>query len=549
MSIDELQTSIERLTVQLQAATIALIDHRAWMFQARRTSLPQRQALIGWLDTIRKIGKGTGIRAPRFRAEAARKMTECWNAVPVWVMPLSRVVENFDAGKSRFDVVIIDEASQSDVMALVALYLGHSVVVVGDHEQVSPSAVGQDATVIQNLIDQFLHGIPNAHLYDGQTSVYDLARQSFGETIRLVEHFRCVTDIIQFSNQLSYGGDVKALRDASRVRLRPHVLAYQVPSSKRAGKVNHEEARAIVSLIAAALEQTEYQTNEFGRPSSFGVVSLVGEEQALEIDRLLRNYLSPDVYERHRLLCGTSAQFQGDERDVVFLSVVDVPTGGVLPFRDQQMFKQRFNVAASRARDQLWVVHSLDPQADLQPGDLRRRLIEHAQAPQFLSRSLEDEDNLFQSALERNVMKHLVEAGYHVVPRWKIGSRSIDLVVEGNGKRLAIECEGDRDLPFEELRDDMDRQFMLERLGWTFARVRGSLFFREPNHAMRPVLEKLQSLDISCKGGPGRNGGNESPRFDQVTARVIRRAEELRREWFAPRETRRLRSQPVDSDS
>ena len=549
VSIDELQTSIERLTVQLQAATIALIDHRAWMFQARRTSLPQRQALIGWLDTIRKIGKGTGIRAPRLRAEAARKMTECWNAVPVWVMPLSRVVENFDAGRSRFDVVIIDEASQSDVMALVALYLGHSVVVVGDHEQVSPSAVGQDATVIQNLIDQFLHGIPNAHLYDGQTSVYDLARQSFGETIRLVEHFRCVTDIIQFSNQLSYGGDVKALRDASRVRLRPHVLAYQVPGSKRAGKVNHEEARVIVSLIAAALEQTEYQTNEFGRPSSFGVVSLVGEEQALEIDRLLRNYLVPDVYERHRLLCGTSAQFQGDERDVVFLSVVDVPTGGVLPFRDQQMFKQRFNVAASRARDQLWVVHSLDPQADLQPGDLRRRLIEHAQAPQFLSRSLEDEDNLFQSALERNVMKHLVEAGYHVVPRWKIGSRSIDLVVEGNGKRLAIECEGDRDLPFEELRDDMDRQFMLERLGWTFARIRGSLFFREPNRAMSPVLEKLQSLDIPFKGGPGWNGENEPPRFDDVTARVIRRAEQLRREWSAPRGARRLRSQPVDSIS
>jgi len=47
-------------------------------------------------------------------------------------------------------------------MALVALYLGHNVVVVGDHEQVSPSAIGQEAVVIQNLIDQFLRGIPNA---------------------------------------------------------------------------------------------------------------------------------------------------------------------------------------------------------------------------------------------------------------------------------------------------------------------------------------------------------------------------------------------------
>jgi hypothetical protein len=29
------------------------------------------------------------------------------------------------------------------------------------------------------------------------------------------------------------------------------------------------------------------------------------------------------------------------------------------------MFKKRFNVAASRARDQMWVVHSLDPSVDL----------------------------------------------------------------------------------------------------------------------------------------------------------------------------------------
>jgi very-short-patch-repair endonuclease len=546
VSIDELQTSIERVAAQQQAITIDLIDSRAWMFQARRTSLPQRQALIGWLDTIRKIGKGTGIRAPRLRAEAAHKMTECWGAVPVWVMPLSRVVENFDPRKSRFDVVIIDEASQSDVMALVALYLGRNVVVVGDHEQVSPSAVGQEAAVIQNLIDQFLQGIPNAHLYDGQTSVYDLARQSFGETVRLVEHFRCVNEIIQFSNQLSYDGDIKTLRDASHVRLRPHVLAYPVTGSTRDGKVNHREAKVIASLIAATLEQAEYQTNEFGRSSSFGVVSLVGEEQALEIDRLLRMHLAPDVYERHRLLCGTSAQFQGDERDVVFVSVVDAPAGGALHFRDQQMFKQRYNVAASRARDQMWVVHSLDPQRDLQPGDLRRRLIEHAQAPELLTRSLGDQERRVQSALERDVMKRLVQAGYHVIPRWMVGSRSVDLVVEGNGKRLAIECDGDRDLPLEKLRDDMERQSMLERLGWTFGRVRGSIFFREPDRAMKPIFDKLQSLDIPAKA-PASDRANGSPSLGELTERVIHRADELREEWSAVRDRRRLRSQPSDS--
>ena len=127
-------------------------------------------------------------------------------------------------------------------------------------------------------------------------------------------------------------------------------------------------------------------------------------------------------------------------------------------------------------------------------------------------------------------MKHLVRAGYHVIPRWKVGSRSVGLVVEGDGKRLAIECDGDRDLPLEKLRDDMERQSMLERLGWTFARVRGSTFFRGPDRAMKAIFDKLQSLDIPAKG-PASDRADESPKLGELTERVIRRAHELREEW------------------
>ena len=457
-------------------------------------------------------------------------MTECRGAVPVWIMPLSRVVENFDPRKSRFDVVIIDEASQSDVMALVALYLGRTVVVVGDHEQVSPSAVGQDVAVVQNLIDQFLQGIPNAHLYDGQTSVYDLARQSFGGTIRLVEHFRCVTEIIQFSNELSYYGDIKPLRDASRVRLKPHVLAYRVSGSTKDDKVNRQEAEVIASLMASAIEQPEYQINEFGDRTSFGVVSLVGEDQALEIDRLLHVHVAPDLYERHRISCGTAAQFQGDERDVVFLSVVDTPTGGPLRFRDQQMFKQRYNVAASRARDQMWVIHSLNIQTDLRTGDLRRRLIEHAEDPGALLRVLEDKERGTESPFEREVLKRLVLAGYRVTPQWKVGSRRIDLVVEGDGRRLAVECDGDRYHPQERLAEDMERQAVLERLGWVFARIRGSVFFRDPQRAMKSVFEKLNNLEI-YPAQDTTEASTPPAATNELTERVIRRAEQIRQEW------------------
>ena len=491
--------------------------------------------MVGWLDTIRRIGKGHGIRVSLLRAEAARKMSECRGAVPVWVMPLSRVVENFDPRTTRFDVVIIDEASQSDVMALVALYLGKTVLVVGDHEQVSPSAVGQDLGIIQNLIFQYLPGIPNSDLYDGQISIYDLARQSFGGTTCLVEHFRCVPEIIQFSNLVSYDYRIKPLRDASRVRLRPHTVAYHVSGSSRDGKINRQEALATASLLAAAMEQPEYKKNDAGQPTSFGVVSLVGDEQAIEIDNLLRSHLSPDRYELHRLLCGNAAQFQGDERDVIFISLVDTAQRGPLSLRDQELFKQRFNVAASRARDQMWIVHSLSPNNDLKADDLRRQLIQHAQDPSRLMRALDEKEKRTQSSFERDVMKRLIAAGYRVAPQWRVGAFRIDLVVEGDGRRLAIECDGDRYHPLEKLPEDMDRQSVLERMGWIFTHIRGTEFFRNPERAMKPVFEKLQLLEISPNGAASDAPAKKQPSADLIE-RIIRRAEELRTKWSAPAE-------------
>jgi hypothetical protein len=70
------------------------------------------------------------------------------------------------------------------------------------------------------------------------------------------------------------------------------------------------------------------------------------------------------------------------------------------------------------------------------------------------------------------------------------------MVVEGEGKRLAIECDGDRYHPMEKLVEDMDRQSVLERLGWQFVRIRGSAFYRDQELAMRPVFDRLAEIGI-----------------------------------------------------
>ena len=533
VSLEDLQARITQLSKSLENITIELVEKKAWAAQVRRTTLEQRQALQGWKELIRKVGKGTGKRAPRLLAEARRLMPICQTAVPVWIMPLSRIVQNFDPRRNRFDVVIIDEASQADIKALTAIYMGQQIVVVGDDEQVTPLAVGQRIDQTDKLIDEHLQDIRNSSLYDGKLSIYSLARTTF-RPVCLQEHFRCVSPIIQFSNHLSYAGKIKPLRDDSEVVRRPATVAYRADSAETIEHLNKEEALTITSLLVAATEQPEYHD------ATFGVITMVSDKQPLYIDMLLRQYLSETTYTRRQLLCGNPAQFQGDERDIIFLSMVDTsPDNGPLPLRSEEaqegLYKKRFNVAASRARDQLWVVHSLDPTTHLKDGDIRKRLILHASNPQAFSSELAEQEKKVDSEFEKQVLRRLMQAGYRVIPQWPVGAYRIDLVVEGGGKRLAVECDGERWHRFDNLEADMARQAILERLGWRFERIRGSLFFRRPDQAMAPIFARLQALEIAPEGMKHDAHASQQDGWE-LKERIIRRATELRQRWIASNE-------------
>ena len=70
----------------------------------------------------------------------ATPWTRCYGAVPCWIMPTWRVAEQLPAEMGAVELVIIDEASQSDVTELPALLRGKKILVVGDDRQVSPTA-------------------------------------------------------------------------------------------------------------------------------------------------------------------------------------------------------------------------------------------------------------------------------------------------------------------------------------------------------------------------------------------------------------------------
>ena len=479
---------------------------RAWDRFFACLSESQNAALRGWLKAVQSMGKGKGRsgRLARLRRQACEYMDECREAIPVWIMPRYLVAEMVNLKPELYDVVIVDEASQLGADSVFLFYIAKKMVVVGDDQQISPYGIGIPDTTTAALQQRYLEGIPHQNAFSPQSSLYDNAFIRFGgRNVVLREHFRCVPEIIQFSNDLCYapnGTPLDPLRTYPSDRLKPLVVR-RVPDGYRTGgdhARNLPEADAIVKQVATCIADPLYAD------ATMGVISLQGEAQARLIERKLLERVDPEVIEERRLLCGDAYAFQGDERDVMFLSMVAAETDdngerqriGPLAGDDA---RRRFNVAASRARDQLWLFHSVDSDS-LSPTCMRRRLLDYM----LDSRRLlpEEEDARFESDFEREVFQRITQRGYHVRTQVAVGDARthryrIDLVVEGRQSRLAVECDGDRWHGLERYEADMARQRDLERAGWQFVRIRGSAFYRNPDEALGPLWKELDRLKIS----------------------------------------------------
>lgn len=112
---------------------------------------------------------------------------------------------------------------------------------------------------------------------------------------------------------------------------------------------NEAEAEFIAGKIAELCTDDRYESK------TFGVVSMLGDGQAALIEGKLIERLGEREMERRKIRCGNAYHFQGDERDVMFLSlVVAAGEGRRIGAMTKEADRQRINVAASRARDQMW---------------------------------------------------------------------------------------------------------------------------------------------------------------------------------------------------
>ena len=503
---------------------------RAWINTLNRLTQREQQGLVRWQRAMKSLGKGTGKHAERHRQTARAALEDARTAIPAWIMPLHLVGETFTMKPGMFDVVIVDEASQAGPESLFLAFIAKKLIIVGDDKQIEPEGVGLQTDRVDTLAKQFLSELPAPEiLAERKASLFGFGAYTYADRISLREHFRCMPEIIKFSSDLSYADQpLIALRQFGASRLEPlmvqHVKdGYTMPV--RSDKTNPSEARAIVDQIKACILDPQYRDGE-GRALTMGVISLVGDAQAEEISALLRAEVSERELEDRKVVCGNAYSFQGDERDVMFLSMVDSPTDGrraTRRSRDDATFQPRYNVAASRARDQLWLFHSVDL-GDLHTEDLRASLITHMRHPELAQfqplsdqrtqdlreaaarpgRARNNSPRPFDSWFEVDVYLRLVERGYRVIPQYEMNGYRIDLVVEGQRGRLAVECDGDRWHGPEQFLSDLHRQQVLERAGMQFWRVRGSTFSRDPEAALEDLWRTLDARGV-YPAGDSRN--------------------------------------------
>ena len=507
-SVDRLQNKLERARSRERGLIGEFVTCRTWQSQVARVEDHHYRALVSWSDSMKKYGKGTGKHAQRWLKQASKAMTDAVGAVPSWIMPLHRVIQSFPSKANLFDVIITDESSQCDLRALQVLFRGKKIIIVGDPEQISPSNVGINKDKVIALARQYISDIPFSEpTFDIDNSIYDVAKAMprLSHTL-LTEHFRCVPEIIAFNNYLcpSYGGRLEPLRQPNpKEKLEPPIQTFFIENGfKSDNDINIPEAEKLVEILVSCCRNDRYSNGgKENRKRTMGVISLLGENQAKYISQLIAERLDETERAERKIICGDAYAFQGDERDVMFLSMV---VANNAPFRalagDHD--RQRFNVATSRARDQVLLFHSIGLNDIRNTSCVRYQLLNWYGNPPLarIEAGIECLQRKAESEFEKEVGEMIIRRGYEVIPQHKpfpndIGYR-IDLVIQGQNNRVAVECDGDRWHGPEKWEYDQRREAQLRRAGWKFWRISGSAFYRNKENSLDSLWQFLDNESI-----------------------------------------------------
>lgn len=501
---EQLFNELQELDIKEKKCISHLASKKAWckIVENLQNNRSLRQHLDAWVMAVRRIGvTGKGKRALKFKRVAQQEMEYCKDSVPCWIMPLYKVAETIRPEQGMYDFVIVDEASQLGPDAIFLLYISKNIIIVGDDKQTSPEFVGVSAETMTPHIKRYLKDIPRSDYFGTEFSFFDHARLFCDGVTVLREHFRCMPEIIEFSNKYFYAPDGKGLyplKQYSEDRLEPLMPVYCQKGFVEGNTpriINRPEAENVVETISNLISDKRYDGK------TIGVIVLQGNQQSILIENLLLQKIGEQEFHKRKIICGNSASFQGDERDIILLSLVTAHNHSRAAFVKPED-ERRFNVAVSRAKEQIWLFHSIQLDDLNNTNDLRYKLLDHflnykPKQPilkKTIERKIGSQPDPFDSWFEVDVYNEIVRKNLSVIPQYEVakGRYRIDLVaLFPDGTKIAIECDGDKWHGPEQYQNDLMRQKVLERCGWQFFRVRGYEFYLNREKAMEPLWKMI----------------------------------------------------------
>ncbi|PIV42601.1 MAG: hypothetical protein COS26_01735 [Candidatus Nealsonbacteria bacterium CG02_land_8_20_14_3_00_40_11] len=268
-----------------------------------------------------------------------------------------------------FDLVIIDEASQVSIaQAFPALLRAKKVLVLGDQKQFSNVKSAQASTdtnrkFLQNLKDVFVNHVSNEEIklvtldkFNIKTSILEFFDFITNYNTQLLKYFRGYEEIISYSKKYFYQDSLQVMK----------IRGKSIDEVLRFSFVKHDGKKELIqntnSLEAEFIISELQKLKEEDRASSVGIITPHTNQQKILVEMISKLPEKDYFYDKLNLKIMTFDTCQGEERDIIFYSMVateeDDHLWGVfiqsldlVNVPDDKIKKQRLNVGFSRAKE------------------------------------------------------------------------------------------------------------------------------------------------------------------------------------------------------
>ncbi len=431
---------------------------------------------------------------------------------PCFMMGPQAVAQYLAPGAIKFDLVIMDEASQlKPEEAIGSVARGGQLVVVGDPKQLPPTSFFSRMSLDGD-------GGDDHFATTDAESILDVCSSHFKPTRSLRWHYRSQHhSLIAFSNHSFYGGKLVIFPSPYCQGGKLGVRAVYLADAIYENQTNLREAKRVVDAV---IEHISTRPDE-----SLGVVTLNIKQRDLIAELLeerLQSVRGADLYrdqwasEGQPLFIKNLENVQGDERDAIVISTTFGKPPGSNAVRQnfgpisRQGGWRRLNVLFTRAKKSIAIYTSLHPEDIVMDGTTPegtkalRNYLEYARTGSLTT--IEETNREPDSDFEVAVIEVLRLRGYEVTPQLGVAGYRIDIAVkhpEAPGSYLAaIECDGASYHSALSVRDrDRIRQEVLESLGWRgrIWRIWSTDWFRTPRQETEKLISFLEDLRNSWK--------------------------------------------------